>query len=249
MKKTKKYLMLSLFVTTFFNAQILKVEYEKVKIGVGKDMERLPEQVRARMIEEAKKPEKTVLYYDKGNSFYTSVEPESRKELDKTVNEESETKTVTKTYNYVRIPVRYYHNNGEDGIYSYHKIGDEEFYSYSKPSWKNIEYQNETQEIDNFECKLAEVQLSNGDVAKVWYTEQIPVSSGPLSYHNFPGLVLKIEAPSFTIYATKVSNEGKPSDLQKIDPKLKVYSGEEWEKKRVEMRTPQTRTTRKTIQL
>ena len=41
-------------------------------------------------------------------------------------------------------------------------------------------------------------------------------------YGGFPGLILKLEAPTFVIYATKISDDLKKDDVEKMDSKLPI---------------------------
>lgn len=238
--------------STILAQNTLKVEYEMVRNVQnipGLENPNINSAIRDRIMQNISTPEKQVLYYKNGNSFYKNIDVVPEQVVDRKETKEGENKTVTRTFKTKTLPVRYYHSKGDAGIYSYHHFNGESFYSDDKPVWKKIEYKNEIQKIDAFDCKLAEVTLSNGTISKVWYTEHIPISIGPLNYHNFPGLVLKIEAPTFTVYATKVSNDAKEAEIEKMDPKLKIYSGEEWAKKKEDMLNPQVKTIRKSIQL
>ena len=238
--------------STLFAQNALKVEYEMVKKIhniPGLENSNVNSAIREKILQSMRTPEKQILYYKNGTSFYKNIDVLPEQVVDRNEVKESENKTVTRTVKTKILPVRYYQSKGDTGIYAFHNFNNESFYSDDKPIWKKIEYKKEIQKIDDFDCKLAEVTLSNGEISKVWYTEQIPISIGPLNYHNFPGLVLKVEAPTFTVYATKVSNDAKDSDIEKKDPKLKIYSGEEWAKKKEEMRNPQVKTIKKSIQL
>lgn len=227
----------------------LRVEYEMVKTV---NVANLPisNEAKAKLQEQLKKPEKQFLYYYKGDSFYTNGETVAA-ELSRNEQQISDN---TKAQSVVKLSPqvsRYYRTADSNGLYVYHSTQDEEFYELYTPTWKNIEYKKETQKIDNFECKLAEVTTSTDRIIKIWYTEQIPVNIGPSWYYNFPGLVLKVEAPDFTIYATKVSNNTNGKEVEKPNPKLKVYAGKEWELKSEQIKKQKETPTviKKSIQL
>jgi GLPGLI family protein len=68
-------------------------------------------------------------------------------------------------------------------------------------------------------------------IYKIWYTEDIPIVAGPNGFNVFPGLVLRVECDIFVLTAVKISNDGKLSDIEKINPKLKIYKNEELDAK------------------
>lgn len=232
----KKYIFFfaTLFSEFVFAQKILKVEYEMTK-SVNLSNMAMSDEIKAKLMEQLNKPESYTLYYYKGNSFYTNGTAKIQ-ELDNKetkVNESSTKKTVV---SFKPSVARFYKTAGEKRVFVYHQYQGEEFYEIFKPSWKQVEYKDDTQRIDNFDCKLVEVTTDQGKMVKIWYTEQIPISIGPSWYQNFPGLVMKVEASDFMIYATKVSNDAKESDVEKVDSKLKVYEGKEWEAKYLEMK-------------
>ncbi len=63
---------------------------------------------------------------------------------------------------------------------------------------------SETVEISGYLCKTATSTNKNGMITKAWFTEDIAISNGPSIYQGLPGLILKIENPSLSIYATKI---------------------------------------------
>ena len=230
------------------NAQsVLKVEYEEL-VDVEKTIPKsIPEELRKQLLEDAKKNKKYVLYYSGGNSYYTNNAKLETKEVQKNVNQVDEHKRIVNSSEVFYVPIRFYHRKGEKGVYNYQNIIGDEYYAYEEPKWTSIEYKDEIQRIDVFDCKLVEMVSANGYVFRVWYTEKLPVSAGPLIFYSLPGLVLKVEAPNYTLYATKVSNDAIPSDVEVPNPKLKVYKGEELRKKNEELSKP--RVIRKEIRM
>lgn len=59
-------------------------------------------------------------------------------------------------------------------------------------------------EISGYKCRMART-ISNGSEIKVWFTEDIAISDGPLTYSGLPGLILKVETSGQEIFATKIA--------------------------------------------
>ena len=190
----------------------MKVAYEtinKPKInwnGFENMPENYKEAVRKHAEEESKKSEKYVLYYDDGNSFFQRDPNEKLSP--------SEQKT------------EFFRLKDKNGIYKLSDYIVEEFYGYYPMNNVSIEYTDETQTIENYNCKTALYKIGD-EVSKVWYTEDIPVSTGPYDYYKVPGLILKVESPNMLCYATNVSKNVDKKDIKKMDSTLKVYEGDE----------------------
>jgi GLPGLI family protein len=75
--------------------------------------------------------------------------------------------------------------------------------SIRKIDWKIT---NETREIAGFECRKAVGRILDSVYIIAFYTDQIPVSGGPMSYANLPGMILGIAIPRvfMSMFATKV---------------------------------------------
>ena len=75
-------------------------------------------------------------------------------------------------------------------------------------SIRNIKWQmtNELRDIAGFECHKAVGKILDSVYVIAFYTDQITVSGGPLSYSNLPGMILGVAIPrcNLTIFATKV---------------------------------------------
>jgi len=75
-------------------------------------------------------------------------------------------------------------------------------------SLKKVEWRitNDTRDIAGFECHKAVGKVLDSVYVIAFYTDQIPVSGGPLSYCNLPGMILGIAVPrvNMTLFATKV---------------------------------------------
>ncbi len=235
MKKT--ILFLFLFSVQFMYSQdALKVEYDYVVKPNGVNNSRRTEAYQKTFEEQAKTPEKQVLYYYKGDLFFRNFE---KPEIVINGDNSKEGNTMTRLKERMTFPVsRFYKNKDDDQTYelrTYPKV--EQFYHYYKPTWEQINYKNETIKIDKFECKLVELVQKDGKIVKVWYTEMLPISAGPLGFYDFPGLVLKVETDSYVCYATVINNNASAKDIEKPDAKLKSYSGEDYDNKVQEIRS------------
>ena len=202
------------------NCQVsVKVNYETIIQPTIKfnGYENIPEsqkeEIRRQLKQQYEKPNKFVLFYNDGSSYFvndpTVVLPER----------------IQKT-EYLRI-------KDKKGFYSLNDFIVEEFYGYYPQDNIQIEYTDETQIIENYKCKLA-IYKSGNTKSKVWYTEDIPISAGPYIYYKVPGLVLKVENPNLLCYAVGISKEFDKKDLRKMDPNLKIYEEEELKQKKIE---------------
>ena len=65
---------------------------------------------------------------------------------------------------------------------------------------------NETRDIAGFECRKAVGRILDSVYIIAFYTDQITVSGGPLSYCNLPGMILGVAIPrtNLTLFATKI---------------------------------------------
>lgn len=222
----KYTLFISLFFLNLIHAQNLKVEYEYVnKQNLNGYSSESSSAFKNQAEEKLKKPQKQILYFNEGNTFYKNITAEGF------VNEKERKKVDERTTNitkesFVIKPIKIFHKKNDPGFYQYQNFGDDEFYKYYTPKFSKVEYKDDVEQIEKYTCKLAEVTLDNGGLVKVWYAEEFPVSAGPYVYNSFPGLVLKVESANFIVYATKISNDGKAADFEAMNPKLKVLDQE-----------------------
>lgn len=230
-------------------SQHMRVEYEKYNL---KDLDyniSLSKEYQDKVSAERKKAQKYFLYYSDGYSFFKSI---PRSPITHNAGDKKENDVQThKREIYKENELKMYHNKNENGNYSYHNFKDtnEEFYGYKDTKFAKVEYKDDTMNIDNYVCKLVEVSFDNIKKYKVWYTEGIPVSAGPFSFNNFPGLVLRVEAESYIITAVKISNDAKQSDIEKINPKINVYKNEEYDKKLKDINEQRSKPTFEEIKL
>jgi len=92
-----------------------------------------------------------------------------------------------------------------------------------KDSLRKLEWRitGETREIAGFDCKKAITKICDSVYVVAFYTDQIPVSSGPESFSGLPGLILGLAVPRLytTWFATKL--ELLPPNTNISMPKLK----------------------------
>ena len=75
-------------------------------------------------------------------------------------------------------------------------------------SLRNLQWRitEEKREIAGFDCRKAVTRICDSVYVVAFYTDQIPVSSGPESFGNLPGMILGLAVPrlSTTWFATRV---------------------------------------------
>jgi GLPGLI family protein len=90
-------------------------------------------------------------------------------------------------------------------------------------SLRNLQWRitEEKREIAGFDCRKAVTRICDSVYVVAFYTDQIPVSSGPESFGNLPGMILGLAVPrlSITWFATRVELSTPPA--QSLQPTLK----------------------------
>lgn len=191
-------------------------------------------EIERQIFQNAKIPKKYVLHYNDGNSFFQR-DPDEKLSV-------REQKTEI------------FRLKDKKGIYELSDYIVEEFYGYYPMDNVSVEFTNETQTIENYNCKLALYKIGDNE-SKVWYTEDIPVSAGPYNYYKVPGLILKVESPNMLTYAVNISKNIDKKNLKQMDPSLKVYEGDELKRKKneggekfIEFKTQKAKEMMKSIQ-
>lgn len=226
----KEIILIFICFFNFFYSQNLKVEYEyinKKNINHGS----FSDKFNKKLLDLNGKPVYYTLLYNKGNSLFTKNEEKDIINEKSRVTNGNETKVEIERI--VRKGVKIFHNAEKKGFYKYCKYDEDEFYWYSEPELTSISYKDDVEFVDIYKCKLVEIVLKNGTLVKLWYTEDIPISTGPFMYNMLPGLVLKAESSGFIVYATKVSNTKEI--MESINSKLPIYNDEEYNKKMKEI--------------
>lgn len=200
-----------IFCSTLTYSQIsVSVSYETINTPkINYNGFNFPESQKAeierQILQNAKKPEKYVLYYDDGNTFF------QRDPNEKLSSRGQKTE--------------FFRLKDKKGLYELSDYIVEEFYGYYPMDNVSIEFTSETQMIENYNCKLALYKIGD-DESKVWYTEDIPVSAGPYNYYKVPGLILKVESPNMLCYAVNISKNIDKKNIKKMDSTLIVYEGD-----------------------
>ncbi len=90
-------------------------------------------------------------------------------------------------------------------------------------SLRNFQWRmtDEKREIAGFDCRKAVTRICDSVYVVAFYTDQIPVSSGPESFGNLPGMILGLAVPrlSITWFATRV--ELATPSAQSLNPTFK----------------------------
>jgi GLPGLI family protein len=92
---------------------------------------------------------------------------------------------------------------------------------------KHISLLNDTKQIGQYQCFLAETEFSPKYNLRLWYTTDIPGNFNISNYSNLPGLLIKIESQMFNADLVSLKEveesalETPPTDLPKIS--LKEY--------------------------
>ena len=214
------YLITAIFFSIVIKSQLLKIEYDLIRnttITTDKDFS---EEFKNKVLKSEQNPEKYVLYFANGNSFFKSLPTETVQYENAPVSSGAGSKTLIEIAK--KQPVKVYRLKGEKEFYGYTILDGNEFYKKILFKSTSQNYKNDVIEIDKFKCKLVEVIGSTGKIIKVWYTEDLPISTGPFAYGDFPGVVMKVETTTFVIFATSISKEMRENDVERPDPKLKV---------------------------
>lgn len=101
-------------------------------------------------------------------------------------------------------------------------------------AWKLEE--GETKTIVGYACKKASGKTARGSDVIAWYSEDIPVASGPEQFNGLPGMILNIDANKGEIVFSAISVD-KKIDVAKIKApaKGKKVTGEEFARKQKEL--------------
>ena len=95
-----------------------------------------------------------------------------------------------------------------------------------KPHTQNWEIMDETKKILGYKCRKAIINNYSKAKPKIiaWFTEEIPVSYGPINFYGLPGLILELDRYDRLIYATviePVQFEDVKAVLKKKDLRVK----------------------------
>lgn len=85
-------------------------------------------------------------------------------------------------------------------------------------------------EINGYKCQLAMGKNISGDPVTIWFTEEIPISSGPLFFYGLPGLIVEYDNPKNKILykAIRFSTSEIPVDKASDWLNGRVVNKKEW---------------------
>ena len=216
----RSYSLIALFLIITIKSQSIRVDYDLVRNTTISTDKNFSNEFKDKILESEKKPEKYVLYFENGNSFFKSLPIKDINHENAPTKSGGTTTTIVETS--VKQPVKVFKIKGEDRYYGLQSDNGKDFYKISHTKFNSKNYKDEKQKIDKFMCSLVEINNPSGTITKVWYTEDLPVSTGPFAYGDFPGLVLKVETPTFVMYTTKISENINDGEFEKMDSKLPV---------------------------
>lgn len=217
----KTFFFLVLILPLFdISAQSLVIEYE-VTFNQVRTQELIgSDQFKKKVAELQSQPQKHVLTYLDGSSVYQSFPPPII--YDTTSSDSSDVISVHKDS--FEIPtIKLFKLKEEPGAYMHKKIKDEESYHYATPIYNEVQKLDKNEIILDYVCKVIEVEMIDKKKAKVWYTDQLSASTGPMGYYNFPGVVLRVETDSMSIRAKNINRNVKNLTLERMNRDLKVY--------------------------
>ena len=226
---TKTFILTAVLLSlTFIKSQSLKVEYA-VQFKNQKPPNFGSEDFRKRAEKQQNEKQKHFLSYLDGNSVYESFPAPP---IYDTVNKPKRIYLTEIPLNSYSTPkIKAIKRKDNPAYYALTKMKGEEFYQSGIPDNKVLETTDSKEKILGYSCKIATLENQSKINAKVWYTEQIKIKTGPFAYYNFPGLVLKVETDNLSIEAKSVEKDAKNVIVEDIDKNLKVYNQEEFQEK------------------
>lgn len=195
-----------------FGQEKLTIEYEMqtnnntANINFGDIVlpDNLKQEFTKKLREQKPSISKFILYYNDGNSYFHNIISFDKKQFLEEQNIET------------------FKLKNKKGWYSLSDYIVDKFYGHYTTLPK-YDYKDDYKIIENYKCKLVIVKDNNVE-SKVWYTDEIPISTGPFNYLFQPGLVLMVERPNQMIYATKIIKNCGLEKIKKMDLKLPIYS-------------------------
>lgn len=218
-----RLLLLFIFLQIQVNAQTYEATYQfevnkshirahiKKKTSEGTDPSLLK---KAFAIYLNSRPAKAKLVFNTERSFYSVVQDigvnHNKRKFDPAVQ-------------YAGSSTQYYRIKDQDSTLMYIKspyLDVNEFLLNVDP--KPVSLLNDTKQIGEYQCYLAETEFSPKYNLKLWYTPDIPGNFNISNYKNLPGLLIKIESQMFNADLVSLKEveesalELPPTDLPKI---------------------------------
>jgi GLPGLI family protein len=134
-----------------------------------------------------------------------------------------------------------YKNYAEEKIVELRELGTKKYIiedTLRKLSWK---LNDDTMVIKSYHCKKAVTKNKQGDNITAWYTEEIPIPSGPEQFGGLPGLILQIDIGDGLIVFTATDIQaGAGNQLVKAPTGGKKISRQDFQKMMDEAFGPST---------
>ncbi|MCF6298071.1 MAG: GLPGLI family protein [Flavobacteriaceae bacterium] len=189
------------------NNKILKVEYNEIVSYIPSIINN----------------DKGLLYVSNEESYYKTIY-DNTQNTDKIDNESIVVPAIEGEY-FSEIFIDTKNHQLFENIFE--RIALKKYFSvYEKTPEMNWKYINEEKTISNFKCKKAKT-LFRGRTYVVWYTEEIPISTGPWKFYGLPGLILSVEDSEgiFKWYATKIIYPFKEKiNFEEVKKRMKKYN-------------------------
>ena len=167
--------------------------------------------------------DKGVLYVSQNESYYNTTF-DNTKSIEKIDNESIVVPALDTEY-FSEIYIDKKAKTLSENLFE--RIVIKKYYSVTEQvpnmKWKLI---NEKKKINNLLCKKAQMTFP-GRTYVAWYTEEIPISSGPWKFNGLPGLILSID-DSEEIYKWRVKSITYPFkgnfDLSQVKKRMKKFN-------------------------
>ncbi|GAA0729113.1 hypothetical protein GCM10009430_38900 [Aquimarina litoralis] len=147
------------------------------------------------------------LDYDSGKSLYYPKDEIKDYEEPQTIEVEGEKYNITAKI-FRNFDIVYFNQIDDIQISQLHASGEDYVVSeeLKRYSWEILD---QAKKIDSYNCRLATRIDEYGYEVKAWYTEDIPLSTGPAGYHGLPGLILELEYGFKHVTVKTISFEAK----------------------------------------
>jgi GLPGLI family protein len=211
------FIFILLYFTNCFS-QTIEVTYTERKVMSEEKKSQIPEFMR----EEVLKSKKFKLIYSEGKSKYYNFE----KNQDTIIETVSTSENIIDSLDLVQVTTKRSSLTVKDTDKYYYKdyIKNEmlfEFYTaqrffYGKDSLLNWDWKitNEFRKIDAYNCKKATSNLYGYEFT-AWYTEDVPIQTGPEKFDGLPGLIIYVGTPYFEWVANNIIYSEKNINIEK----------------------------------
>ena len=211
--------------TVYMNAQkSIRINYERIITYSESFYNQLPSDYREEYRKAFSKPERYVLISNIEQSLFKIIDAKEANIASK------EIQSNTNVNNGIVLSPRtiwILKDFKTKTNYSEHKVSDKRYYLKTDFEKGAIKFDELQKTIDGYTCKSAYSINDKNERVQYWYTQEIPITDGPLKITQIPGLVLSYEAPGDNIYATKIEFLDTKEDIEKINPKFKIVTNDE----------------------